>query len=111
MCPPRYCPGARRNRPAILPLLQNGRRERLERFFDAIKPGRPTLYVKHVLLPHGPYMFLPSGKQTRRTFRDPLPGMNGPVGFGDRGLTDHNQQRLLLQIAFADREIGRMIAR
>ena len=43
-------------------------------------PGRPTLYVKHVLLPHGPYMFLPSGKQTRRTFRDPLPGMNGPVG-------------------------------
>ena len=64
-----------------------------------------------MLLPHGPYMFLPSGKQTRRTFRDPLPGMNGPVGFGDRGLTDHNQQRLQLQIAFADREIGRMIAR
>ncbi len=111
VCPPRYCPGARRSRPAILPLLQSGRRERLERFFNAIKPGRPTLYVKHVLLPHGPYMFLPSGKQTRRSFRDPLPGMNGPVGFGDRGLTDHNQQRLLLQIAFADREIGRLIAK
>ena len=111
VCPPRYCPGASRRRPAILPLLQSGRRERLERFFSAIKPGRPTLYLKHVLLPHGPYLFLPSGKQTRRTFRDPLPGMNGPVGFGDRGLTDHNQQRLLLQIAFADREIGRLFAR
>ena len=74
MCPPRYCKGAQRGRPAILPLLQKGRRERLDRFFNAIKPGKPTLYVKHVLLPHGPYMFLPSGKQTRRSFRDPLPG-------------------------------------
>ncbi|HEX5908848.1 MAG TPA: sulfatase-like hydrolase/transferase, partial [Thermoleophilaceae bacterium] len=26
VCPPRYCPGARRKRPDILPLLQNGRR-------------------------------------------------------------------------------------
>ncbi len=111
LCPPRYCKNARRGRPAILPLLQRGRRERLDRFFNAIKPGKPTLYLKHVLLPHGPYMFLPSGKQTRRAFRDPLPGMNGPVGFGDRGLTEHNQQRLQLQIAFADREIGRMVAK
>ena len=111
VCPPRYCKGATRSRPAILPLLQRGRRDRLNRFFGAIRPGKPSLYVKHVLLPHGPYMFLPSGKQTRRSFRDPLPGMNGPVGFGDRGLTDHNQQRLQLQIGFADREIGRMITR
>jgi len=111
VCPPRYCKGARRKRPDILPLLQSGRRDRLNRFFAAIKPGKPTLYLKHVLLPHGPYMFLPSGKQTRRTFRDPLPGMNGPVGFGSRTLTEHNRQRLQLQIAFADREIGRMITR
>lgn len=111
VCPPRYCPGATLDRPGILSFLQNGRRERLERFFAQIRPGRPTLYVKHVLLPHGPYLFLPSGKQTRRTFRDPLPGMNGPVGFGDRGLTDHNQQRLALQIGFADRELGRLFAR
>ena len=111
MCPPRYCKGAKRRRPDILPLLQNGRRDRLDRFFGAIKPGKPTLYLKHVLLPHGPYMFLPSGKQTRRTFRDPLPGMNGPDGFASRTLTEHNRQRLQLQIAFADREIGRMVAR
>jgi hypothetical protein len=111
VCPPRYCKGAKRTRPAILPLLQSGRRSRLERFFNAVKPGPPTLFIKHVLLPHGPYMYLPSGKQTRRTFRDPLPGMNGPVGFGDRGLTDHNQQRLQLQIAYADREVGRLIAK
>jgi hypothetical protein len=111
ICPPRYCPQARRTRPAILPFLQKGRRERLERFFSRIAPGRPTLYVKHILLPHGPYLFLPSGKQTRLSFRDPLPGMNGPVGFGDPFLTEHNQQRLQLQIGFADHELGRLFAR
>ena len=36
--------------------------------------------------------------------------MNGPVGFGDRGLTDHNQQRLQLQIGFADHELGKLFA-
>ena len=56
LCPPRYCRNAPRNRPLILPLLQNGRRERLSRFFDSIRPGRPTFWMKHVLLPHGPYL-------------------------------------------------------
>ena len=111
MCPPRYCPGARAKRPAILPLLARGRRERLDRFIRSIGPGRPTFYLKHVLLPHGPYMFLPSGRQTRRSFQDPIPGMNSPRGFGDRFLTDHNQQRFLLQIAYMDRELGRMFTR
>ncbi len=111
ICPPRYCRGARPTRPAILPMLARGRRERLDRFINSINPGRPTFYMKHVLLPHGPYMFLPSGRQTRRTFQDPVPGMNGPPGFGDRFLTDHNQQRLLLQIGFMDRELGRMFTR
>ncbi len=112
VCPPRYCKGATPARPAILPLLQRGRRERIERFFSQIMPTpKPTLFIKHMLLPHGPYMFLPSGKQTRLSSRDPLPGMNGPVGFGDRGLTEHNQQRLQLQIGFADHELGRLFTR
>lgn len=111
LCPPRYCKDARGTRPAILPLLARGRRERLDRFIRAINPGRPTFYLKHVLLPHGPYMFLPSGRQTRRSSQDPVPGMNSPRGFGDRFLTDHNQQRLLLQIGFMDRELGRMFTR
>lgn len=108
ICPPRYCRGARAKRPAILPMLQSGRRERLDRFIGSIRPGRPGFYFKHVLLPHGPYMFLPSGRQTRRGFQDPVPGMNGPPGFGDRFLTDHNQQRIQLQIGFADYELGRL---
>lgn len=111
ICPPRYCRGARPIRPAILPLLARGRRERLDRFIRAVGPGRPTFYLKHVLLPHGPYMFLPSGRQTRRGFQDPVPGMNSPRGFHDAFLTDHNQQRMLLQLAYMDRELGRLLTR
>jgi len=111
ICPPRYCRGARPRRPAILPQLARGRRERLERFIGSIAPGKPGFYFKHVLLPHAPYLFLPSGRQTRPSFKDPVPGMNSPRGFGDRFLTDHNQQRLLLQIGFMDRELGKLFTR
>lgn len=111
LCPPRYCRGARARRPAILPLLQRGRRERLEGFFARIKPGRPTFYMKHVLLPHGPYQYLPSGKQTRLGYQDPVPGMNGPAGFADRFLTQHNEQRLQLQTGYVDFQLGRLFER
>jgi hypothetical protein len=56
-------------------------------------------------------MFLPSGRQTRRGYQDPVPGMNSPPGFGDRFLSQHNHQRLLLQIGFADAELGRLFAK
>ena len=110
LCPPRYCRGARPQRPAILPLLQRGRRDRLERFFSQVKPGA-GFYMKHVLLPHGPYQYLPSGKQTRNGYQDPIPGMNGPTGFGDRFLTQHNQQRLQLQTGYTDRQLGNLFQR
>ena len=67
--------------------------------------------MKHVLLPHGPYQYLPSGKQTRNGYQDPMPGMNSPPGFGDRFLTQHNQQRLLLQTGYADRQLGNLFKR
>jgi hypothetical protein len=111
LCPPRYCRGSKPHRPAILPALQRGRRERLQRFFAQIKPGPPTFYIKHVLLPHGPYQYLPSGKQTRNGYQDPIPGMNSPPGFGDRFLTQHNQQRLQLQVGYADHQLGNLFKR
>jgi hypothetical protein len=110
LCPPRWCRGAKPRRPAILPLLQRGRRERLERFFAAVKPGA-GFYMKHVLLPHGPYQYLPSGKQTRNGYQDPVPGMNSPPGFHDRFLTQHNRQRIQLQTAYADRQLGNLFRR
>ncbi len=112
ICPPRWCPDARRARPAILPQLQHGRRQRLARFLGSIRPtGEPTFWLGHILLPHGPYMFLPSGRQTRASWADPIPGMNSTPGFYSDYLALHAQQRLQLQIGFVDRALGRLFAR
>ena len=110
VCPPRWCPGAQPKGPNILSMLNSGRPERLRRFVRAIRPGRPSFYLKHALLPHGPHLYLPSGKASRAG-RDPLPGSESVPGFYDRHITDYNQQRILLQIGFVDHEIGRMLDR
>ena len=112
LCPPRWCPGARRGNPDTLLNLRTDRARRLRNFISRIRPGgRPALYVKHTLLPHAPYMYLPSGRRTRNGVRDPIPGMNSPLGFGDPFLTRHNEQRFLLQAGFIDHELGRLIRR
>jgi hypothetical protein len=112
VCPPRWCPNARRGRPAILTQLERGRRERMRRFFDSIRrTAEPTLWVGHILLPHGPYVYLPSGRQVRSGWQDPIPGMNSTPGFYSDHLALHAQQRLQLQIGFLDRELGRLFAR
>jgi Sulfatase len=112
VCPPRWCPGARARRPGILDQLKAGRRERLERFAGSIgAEEEPTFWMAHVLLPHGPYLFLPSGRQMRADWQDPIAGMNSTPGFYSDYLALHAQQRLQLQIGFVDRQLGRLIRR
>ena len=111
LCPPSICKGARTTRPAIIPNLLGGRPQRFDRWVDSIKAGKPTLWVKHLLLPHGPYLYLPSGERTRPGPADPLRGMNSVPGFHDAFLTRHNEQRYLLQLGFADRLLGRLLRR
>jgi hypothetical protein len=112
MCPRRYCPAERARRPAILPNLKGGRAERFERFIGSIRASRrPTFWMKHALLPHGPWVYLPSGEQSRPAGPELLPGMQTIPGFYDDYLTHHNQQRQLLQLGFADRLLGRVVAR
>jgi len=108
VCPPRWCPGAEAKGPDIPSLLNSGRPQRLRRFFRSIRPGRPSFYLKHALLPHGPHLYLPSGRASRAG-SDPLPGSESVPGFYDRHITDYNRQRILLQIGFVDHEIGRML--
>jgi len=112
VCPRRYCPGAPTRRPAIIPNLVRGRAVRFTRWLHTIRPlRRPGLWVKHALIPHQPWIYLPSGKQMRPVVTDPVPAMASPPGFYDAFLTDHNRQRQLLQIGFADRELGRLLRR
>jgi hypothetical protein len=112
MCPQRYCPSESARRPAIIPNLKGGRAERFERFIRSIRAGRrPALWVKHALLPHGPWVYLPSGRMSRPPGPELLPGMQTIPGFYDTYLRHHNEQRQLLQLGFADRMLGRAIAR
>lgn len=110
ICPRRYCPHARLRRPGILAHLNRNRPERLESWINSIRPGRrPGFWLKHALFPHGPWLYLPDGKQERPTVKDPLPGLASPRGFGDRGLTRFNEQRYMLQLGFTDRELGKLL--
>jgi Sulfatase len=111
ICPRRWCPGARTRRPAILPSLNRGRPERFARWVRGIQPSRRRgFWMKHVLLPHMPYIFLPSGARAREKVRDLVPGMNSVPGFHDEFLTRHNEQRYLLQLQYTDRLLGTLIA-
>jgi hypothetical protein len=75
LCPRRWCPGSSRRRPAIIPNLKGGRAERFMRFVRSIRPSRrPTLWMKHALLPHGPWLYLPSGRRSRPEGPELLPG-------------------------------------
>jgi hypothetical protein len=113
LCPPSICPGARSRRPGVLARLAGGGRPaRLARWIHAIRPrSRPTLYLQHTLLPHEPWIYLPSGKQNRPPGNDPIEGINRDGGFGDPALTLHNEQRHLLQVGYVDRQLGRLLER
>jgi hypothetical protein len=111
LCPPSICRGARGTRPAIIPNLLGGRPQRFDRWVSTIKAGRPTLWVKHLLLPHQPYLYLPDGKRTRTQPGDLLHGMNTTPAFHDEYVTRHDEQRYLLQLGFVDRLLGRLIHR
>jgi len=112
MCPQRYCPSESARRPAIIPNLKGGRAERFAGFIRSIRASRrPALWVKHALLPHGPWVYMPSGRLSRPLGPELLPGMQTVPGFYDTFLRHHNEQRQLLQLGFADRMLGRAIAR
>jgi sulfatase-like protein len=79
-------------------------------FLVSLKPGpRPALWYLHVMLPHSPWTYLPSG---RRYSVRAAPGW-GPdeVWTDNQAAVDQYWQRHLLQLAYADRVLGRLLAR
>jgi hypothetical protein len=113
VCPPRICIGARARRPGVIARLQGGGRPaRLHRWIGAIrKRPHPTFYFHHALLPHEPWIYLPSGHRSRPTGKDPIGSINRWVGFHDPRLTEHNHMRHLLQVGYTDHELGRILHR
>lgn len=92
--------------------LSSGKPERFRRFVSSIhRATRPTLWFKHVLLPHVPWQFYPSGRSYRRHAPEAIPGLNGEPGFGVPWLVKVSYQRHLLQVGFADRLLGELLGR
>jgi hypothetical protein len=79
-------------------------------FLSSLRPRpRPALWYLHVMLPHSPWAYLPSGQ--RYDVRG-APGW-GPdeVWSGNQAAVDQYWQRHLLQLGYADRVLGRLLAR
>lgn len=91
--------------------------ERFTAFLDALAPAeRPTLSFLHLLLPHGPWVYLPSGNKVETVplahVLPPQPA-NAPSRLlaNDPVLSTFATQRLLLQLAYTDGLIGRLMDR
>jgi hypothetical protein len=68
---------------------------------------RPTLHFLHVLLPHQPWRYLPSGVEyTFRSFGRAFPNGEMPAP-----VLELAHERHLLQLAYTDRLVGQVIAR
>lgn len=63
----------------------------------------------HILLPHVPMYYLPSGK--KYTLANYLPGMEGEKWGSNESLVIQAQQRHLLQLSFTDKLLGELFAR
>ncbi|MDQ4049646.1 MAG: sulfatase-like hydrolase/transferase [Actinomycetota bacterium] len=89
--------------------LQANRNKRLDQWIHSIEETRrPSLNFKHVLLPHVPWQYLPSGKQYRRVASEPIPGISRQ-SYKDPGQVDQLQLRHLLQLGFTDLEVLKLI--
>ncbi len=87
------------------------RPRQVEEFILAIQPAhRPGLHFLHVLLPHSPFSFLPSGK-----FYGQDQGIDGlrpdNVWTVEEEPVLQTQQRHLLQVGYVDSLLGKLIAR
>jgi Sulfatase len=113
VCPQDVCPGARTRRPGVLPRLAgSGRPARFHHWLGAIRNRvKPTFYFHHALMPHEPWIYLPSGHQSRPAGLDPIVDVNHDVGFGDPELTNQNHLRHLLQVGYTDRLVGDLLRR
>ena len=113
LCRPRWCPrGTPPRYRNALHHLDSDRAGQLRHALDAIKPGdRPTFWFRHVLLPHVPWVYLPSGLRYPMPPHDSRELFTSWRGLYDPYLTTQARQRHLLQLGFVDRMVRRLIRR
>lgn len=81
-----------------------------ERFLDSLElTATPQLYYYHGVLPHAPWVFLPSGKRYSRSSSELF--LRQGQWIENEVLVSYGFQRYLLQLGFTDRLLGRLVAR
>ncbi len=85
------------------------RRRTVTRFIESITGAGPTLHFMHVLLPHEPWLYLPTGQQYTALRQNV--GLQGGRWVDDGWAAAVNHQRYLLQLGYVDALLGRLVAR
>lgn len=81
-----------------------------ERFLDAVRHAEDrTLYFLHVVLPHTPWQYLPSGRRYG-CGTHAVPGLENDRWRDDDWLRLQGVQRYLMQTAFTDRLLAELLA-
>ena len=70
---------------------------------------QPTLYFLHALLPHEPYVFLPTGQQF--TEDGALIGLDGDRWVNEEWPVAQAYRRHLVQLSYVDALVGQLVAR
>ena len=81
-----------------------------ERAIQALgrRGSRPPLVFLHSTLPHGPWRFLPDGRQYP-THRGGFPGLESHGWTGPQWQVDQGFQRHVLQVQYTDRLVGAVL--
>jgi Sulfatase len=89
--------------------LKANQPERFQRFLGGLRPRKmPTMHFLHLLLPHHPWRYLPSGA----THPDRVLGGAKEGGWVEQAWpSEVNRQAMLLQLAYTDRLLGEVIDR
>ena len=81
-----------------------------ETFVSGVAPTRkPTLHFLHVLLPHSPWQYLPSGARYPNGIA--IDGLDIDTWWKNEWLVTQGWQRHLLQTMYVDRLLGRLLDR
>jgi hypothetical protein len=112
ICPLSLCKAPRRR---LLHLLQSDREARFDRTVARVgraapDDDRPGLWFLHLLLPHEPLRYLPSGRAYAGK-ADYEPGLDGNESFDNEFLTRQAEQRHLLQLMYTDVLLRKLMAR
>jgi hypothetical protein len=90
--------------------IKHGRTARFRGAVAAVGGRTPQLSFIHVLLPHEPRQYLPSGHAYARGAKSE-PGLEPPDTFHRRFLVEQDLQREILQLEYTDTLLGQLIAR